>query len=157
MTQCVISVQSAGSEIPECWSAKLSSSYTDHCRPAYSYIPVHNALSICDLGKSVGTWTCDIFNFPIWLKCSFGRGTFSWKPHLNWSSGSKVLSNWRILRTIENNRNSFLSLEPYSSQSMLPSFDWFRKMATHNCFDVGTHVIFKCHKEWTKMTFKTIT
>ena len=38
------------------------------------------------------------------------RGTFCWKPHLNRASGSKVTSNWMILRTIENNRNSFLFL-----------------------------------------------
>ena len=35
------------------------------------------------------------------------RGTFCWKIHLNRSSGSKVMSNWKILRTIQNNRNSF--------------------------------------------------
>ncbi len=29
------------------------------------------------------------------------RGTFCWKPHLNWTSGYKVMSNWRILKTIK--------------------------------------------------------
>ena len=38
------------------------------------------------------------------------RGTFSWKSHLNQTSGSKVMSNWRILRTTENRRNAFLFL-----------------------------------------------
>ncbi len=38
------------------------------------------------------------------------KGTFCWKTCLNWSSGTKVMSNWRILRTIENNRNAFLFL-----------------------------------------------
>ncbi len=57
----------------------------------------------CNLGKSVGTQTCDIFSFldvlvdilPIW------RGTFCWKPHLNGSSGSKVMSNGRIHNRIQ--------------------------------------------------------
>ena len=40
------------------------------------------------------------FQFSIWLKCSFGE-VFCWKPHLNWSNGSKVMSNWMILKTIE--------------------------------------------------------
>ncbi len=30
--------------------------------------------------------------------------TFCWKPHLNRTSGSKVMSNWRILKTIENKK-----------------------------------------------------
>ncbi len=34
----------------------------------------------------------------------------SWKPHMNQTSGSKFVSNWRILKTIENKRNSFLFL-----------------------------------------------
>ncbi len=38
------------------------------------------------------------------------RGTSCWKPHLNQTSGSKVMSNWTILKTIENKRNSFLFL-----------------------------------------------
>ncbi len=35
------------------------------------------------------------------------RGTFCWNPHLNWTGGSKVMSNWRILR-IESKRYSYL-------------------------------------------------
>ncbi len=50
------------------------------------------------------------FQFSIWLKCSLGEVHFAEKPHLNRSTGSKVVSNWRVLRTIENNRNSFLFL-----------------------------------------------
>ncbi len=70
----------------------------------------------CDLAGSCRTRTCDIFSFLFWLiKVLTSIGTFCWKPHLNWSSGSKVMSNWRILRTIENNRNSFLFLAIYLS------------------------------------------
>ena len=47
------------------------------------------------------------FQFSIWLKCSFREVHFAENPHLNRSSGSKVMSNWRIHRTIENNWNSF--------------------------------------------------
>ncbi len=60
----------------------------------------------CDLGKSVGTQTCDIFSF-----------LFDWSAHLQryillktppesdqWFQGYEQL---KILRTIENNRNSF--------------------------------------------------
>ncbi len=54
------------------------------------------------------------FQFSIWLKCSLG--TFCWKPHLKRSSGSKVMSDWRVLRTIEHNRNSFLFLAIYHNQ-----------------------------------------
>ncbi len=55
------------------------------------------------------------------------RGTFYWKPHLNRTSGSKVMSNWRIIRTIENKRNAFLFLVISHNQSS----DWFCKIATH--------------------------
>ena len=50
------------------------------------------------------------FHFSIWLKCSLGECTFCWKPRLNQSSGCEIMSIWRILRTLENNRNSFLFL-----------------------------------------------
>ena len=60
------------------------------------------------------------FHFSIWLKCSW-RGK-CWKPHLNRSGGSKVMSNWRILRTTENNTNSFLFLAISHNQcSRLPT------------------------------------
>ena len=54
--------------------------------------------------------TCDIFSFLFDWSPHLRGGTFCWKLHLNRSSGSKVMSNWRFLRTIENNRNSFLFL-----------------------------------------------
>ncbi len=61
----------------------------------------------CDLGKSVWSWTCDIFSF-----------LFDWSSHLEryillktppeLTRGSKVISNQRILKTIEKKSNSFL-------------------------------------------------
>ena len=48
------------------------------------------------------------FQFSIWLKCPFGEVHFAENP-----TCSKVMSNWRILRTVENNRNSFLFLAIY--------------------------------------------
>ncbi len=59
----------------------------------------------CDLVESVGTETCDIFSFPL-IEVLIWRGTFCRKPHLNRSSGPKAMSNWMILRTIEN-KNSY--------------------------------------------------
>ncbi len=47
------------------------------------------------------------FHFSIWLKFSFGEIHFAENP--TWI-GPVVMSNWRIFRTIENNRNSFLFL-----------------------------------------------
>ncbi len=35
------------------------------------------------------------------IEVLISRGTFCWKPHLNQTSGSKVISNWKIL---QNNR-----------------------------------------------------
>ena len=75
----------------------------------------------CDLGKSVWSRTCDIFNF-----------LFDWIAHLgkcillktlpNQTSGSKVMSNWVILKTIENKRNSFVFLAISHNQcSRLPT------------------------------------
>ncbi len=64
----------------------------------------------CDLGESVGSRTCDIFSFLFDWEVLIRSGTFCWKRPLNRSSGSKVMSNWRILGTIENNRNAFLFL-----------------------------------------------
>ncbi len=63
----------------------------------------------CDLGKSVGTRTCDIFSSLFHWSAQLEMYILL-KPHLNWSSGSKVMSNWRVLRTIENNTNSFVFL-----------------------------------------------
>ena len=50
------------------------------------------------------------FQFSILIEVLIWRGTSCWKLHVNRSSGSKVMSNWRILRTIENNRSSLLFL-----------------------------------------------
>ena len=72
------------------------------------------------LGKSAWNRTCNIFSFLFdWVL--IWKGTFHWKPHLIWTSGSKVLSNWRILKTIENKRNAFLLLAVSQNQcSRLP-------------------------------------
>ncbi len=52
-----------------------------------------------------------IFSVFYSIEVLIWRGTCCWKPHLNRTSGSKVLSNWRILKTIENKRNSpFLAI-----------------------------------------------
>ncbi len=94
-------------------------------------------------GELVGSWTCDSLSFLfVWntrleryilLKTHLNRSSGSkvmsnWRilrtleknkkiiQILNLSSGSKVMSNWRILRTIENNRNSFLFLAISHSQ-----------------------------------------
>ncbi len=70
---------------------------------AYNLIRVHKMW--CDLAGSVGTRTCDVFYL---IEVLTWRGTFRWKTRLNRSSGSKVMCNWRVLGTIQNNRNSFL-------------------------------------------------
>ncbi len=47
----------------------------------------------CDLGESVGSRTCDIFSFLfVLIEVFITRGTFCWKPHLNRTSGSKVIA-----------------------------------------------------------------
>ena len=66
------------------------------------------------------------FQFSIWLKCSFGEVHFVYNP--TWirpprASSSKVMSNGRVLKTIENKRNPFL-FSGCISQSMLPTSDW---------------------------------
>ena len=61
----------------------------------------------CDLGESVGSRTCYVFYL---IEVLIRRGTFCWKPHLNRTSGSKVINNWKILKTIENKWNAFLFL-----------------------------------------------
>ena len=64
----------------------------------------------CDsIGKSVWNRTLH-FQFSIRSKCSFGEVYFAENPHLNWTSGSKGMSNWKVLKTIDNKRNSFLLL-----------------------------------------------
>ncbi len=60
------------------------------------FIEIHHRS--CDLGKTVGTRTGDIFSFLlILIGVLILRCTFCWKPRL----GRSVMSNWRILRTIE--------------------------------------------------------
>ena len=63
-----------------------------------------------DLEKSVYKRRCDICSFLQFylMKVLIGRDTICWKPHLNLTSGSKGMSNWRILKTIENKRTSLL-------------------------------------------------
>ena len=62
-------------------------------------ICLQSALNLwCDLGKSIRTRTCDISVLYL-IEVLIWRGTFCWKLHLNWTSGSKVMSNWRILKT----------------------------------------------------------
>ncbi len=46
----------------------------------------------CDLGKSVWSRTCDIFSFLFDWSVHLERHIFL-KTHLNWTSGSKVMSN----------------------------------------------------------------
>ncbi len=55
------------------------------------------------------------FQFSIWLKCSFGEVhvQFAENPHLNRTR----VSNWRVLKTIENKRISFLLLVVSHNQS----------------------------------------
>ncbi len=60
------------------------------------------------------------FQFSSWLNSSFERHIqLKWKPHLTWTSGSKVMSNWRILAT-ENKRNSFCAVS-HNQCSRLPT------------------------------------
>ncbi len=88
----------------------------------------------CDLSGSVELAHVTFSVFYL-IEVFTWRGTFCWKPHLNRSSGSKVISNWRVLRTIENNRNTFLFLaishccrlptDPARSQHIFPrSITW---------------------------------
>ena len=61
------------------------------------------------------------------------RGIFCWKPHLNWISGSKVMSNWRILKTIENKRNPFLFLVISHNQCSRLQTDSTRSQHIYGC------------------------
>ncbi len=61
----------------------------------------------CDLAGSVGTRTCDFFSFLFDWSAHLERYILL-KTYLNRSSGPKAMSNWRVLRTIENNRHSFV-------------------------------------------------
>ncbi len=74
----------------------------------------------CNLGKSVWSRTCDIFSFLFWLKCSFGSCC---KPHLILISGSKVMNNWRIHKTIKTKINFVLFLSMSHNQCFWFSTD----------------------------------
>ncbi len=82
----------------------------------------------CDLAGSVGTRICNIFSF-----------LFDWKPHLNQSSGSKVMSNWRVLRTIENNRNRNVFFWLYLTINAADF--WLILLDRNTYFDTPTHCI----------------
>ncbi len=60
-----------------------------------------------EISLKSNTWH---FQFSIWLFIwlLIWSGTFCWKPHLNQSSGFKVMSDWKILKTIERKRNSLI-------------------------------------------------
>ncbi len=73
----------------------------------------------CDLGESVGSRICNIFNFSIWLKSSLGEIHFAESPNRTIQS----YSNWKILRTIENKRNAFLFLAVSHNQCCRLSTD----------------------------------
>ncbi len=115
-----------------------------HKSKVLKYLINYTPVSICDdlaVAGSVGTRTCNIFSFLFDWSDHLER-YICWKPHLNRFSGSKVMSNWRVLRTIENNRNSFLFLaishnqccrlptDPARSQQILllffgnPYYEW---------------------------------
>ncbi len=86
---------------------------------------VMQILLLCDLGKSVWSRICDIFNVLFDWSAHL-ESVFCWKPHLNRTSGSKVMSSWRILKKIENKRNSLLFLAISHKLPMLATSDWFR-------------------------------
>ncbi len=75
-------------------------------------IKVHCRIFICDAIWGI-SWKSNMwhFQFSIWLKSSLGEVYFAENPHLNRNSGSKVIySNWKILKTIENETTTFLFL-----------------------------------------------
>ncbi len=113
----------------------------------YSKCVVHFLLNVdniwCDLGESVRSCKCDIFCL---IDVLIRRGTFCWKPHLNRSSGSEVMSNWKILRTIENNRNSFLFLAISHNQ-------WCRLPADPAR---SQHIMLQCSTNIMMMMFMTL-
>ncbi len=75
------------------------------------------------------------------------------KMHLNWTSGSKVMSNWRILKTIKNKRNLFLFLA-ISHNQWPPTSNWFRQIATYLWPDQVEWV--KCW-HWSTISFRYAT
>ncbi len=73
--------------------------------------------------------------FSIWLNCSLGgRGTFCWKPHLNQTSGSKVIAIEGFSKTIDNKRNAFLFLVVSHNQCFRLPTDSTRSQ--HICYVV---------------------
>ncbi len=77
-----------------------------------------------NLGKSVWSQTCDISSFLFgWNIMLIWRENILMETHQ--TSGSKVMSNWRILKTIENKRHSFWHFSGYIWQSIMrPTSDW---------------------------------
>ncbi len=87
----------------------------------------------CDLEESVGSRTCDIFSF-LFIEFLVRRATFWWQPHLNRTSGSNVIAIERFSKKKNKHthtQNAFLFLYSCISQSMLPTSDWSRQIATH--------------------------
>ena len=81
------------------------------------------------------------FQLSIWLSAHTERYILlKTSPEL--VQGFKVMSNWRILRTIENNGNSYLCLA-ISQQSMLPDFRLI--LLDRNTYIIFTNSLFpKC-------------
>ncbi len=95
---------------------------TPHATQTHTYKTLQQYHTGNQLRKSVfksNRWHFSVFYL---IEVLIWRGNFCWKPHLNQTSGSKVMSNWRILKTIENKRNSFLFLAISHNQcSRLPT------------------------------------
>ena len=75
----------------------------------------------CDLGKSVWSRTCDVFQFSMCLKCSFGEVHFA--ENSTWI-GPVVSKLWAIIKDSQNSQK-ILFFSGHISQSMLPTSDWF--------------------------------
>ncbi len=84
----------------------------------------------CDLGKSVWSRTCDIFNF-----------LFDWNAHLERyillktpPESDQWFQSYEQLKNSKNNRKlkKFIPFSGYLSLSMLPTFHWFCRIVTHN-------------------------
>ena len=92
----------------------------------------------CDLGKSVWSRTnvtFSVFYIHVYLiEVLIYSSAFCWKLHLhqNWTSGSKEMNDWRILKTIENKRNSFLFLLSHNQCAQL-STDSTRSQHIYLC------------------------
>ncbi len=60
------------------------------------------------------------------MLCSIQRATFCRNPHLNWTSGYKVMAYWMVVKTIENKRIYFLcsALSPNQYLRIPTHFAW---------------------------------